>query len=348
MPPDLAHRLGAAGVFRMFVPSKLGGDPVNPLTAYVIVAELRRARRLDRLDVDDPEHHVLQLVARTRGRAAILETEPLSGMAGMFAPIGRTEPAGDGMVRLTGRYPFNSGSPHASWFCEGAFVTRASGAPDWRFLFLPKSDVEILDTWRVAGLRGTASHDVARRRRARAARAHSEPGLRSGAARRTALSVVVLRAARLADGRRAHRRRSSRARRVLRARRTQEPRRGGFARDRTSDAARRRAVRRIATRRGGVRGGLDRRCLGHGARRGRHLPRPAPRDPAGPCERHAGVASTSSTPRSPSPAVARLFDDNPLQRCWRDLHAASSHIFFSTSLGHLAERCCSTSPSRSS
>jgi alkylation response protein AidB-like acyl-CoA dehydrogenase len=28
-----------------------------------------------------------------------------------------------------------------------------------------------------------------------------------------------------------------------------------------------------------------------------------------------------------------LFDDNPLQRCWRDLHAASSHIFFSTSFG---------------
>ena len=24
-----------------------------------------------------------------------------------------------------------------------------------------------------------------------------------------------------------------------------------------------------------------------------------------------------------------LYDDNPLQRCWRDLHAASSHIFFS-------------------
>ena len=36
------------------------------------VRDRRRARarrRVDRLDVDDPEHHVLQLVARTRGRA---------------------------------------------------------------------------------------------------------------------------------------------------------------------------------------------------------------------------------------------------------------------------------------
>jgi alkylation response protein AidB-like acyl-CoA dehydrogenase len=82
-------------------------------------------------------------------------------MAGLFGPVGRGEPTEDGAsVRLSGRFPFNSGSPHASWFCQGAFVRGHDDQPQWRFLFLPASDVEILDTWHVAGLRGTASNDV--------------------------------------------------------------------------------------------------------------------------------------------------------------------------------------------
>lgn len=91
----------------------------------------------------------------------MLATDPELGMAGIFAPIGQTEPDGERGVRLTGRFPFNSGSPHAAWFCQGAFVRKGEGEPEWRFLFVPASDVEIIDTWHVAGLRGTASHDVA-------------------------------------------------------------------------------------------------------------------------------------------------------------------------------------------
>ena len=58
----------------------------------------------------------------------MLATDPELGMAGLFAPIGRTEPAGDGAVRLTGRYPFNSGCPHATWFLRSPARWR-SGNP---------------------------------------------------------------------------------------------------------------------------------------------------------------------------------------------------------------------------
>jgi hypothetical protein len=42
----------------------------------------------------------------------LLATDPELGMAGLFAPIGHTEPAGDGAVRLTGRGDLHAGSCH--------------------------------------------------------------------------------------------------------------------------------------------------------------------------------------------------------------------------------------------
>ena len=160
VPPDLIRKLGAAGAFQLFVPSSLGGREVDPMTAASVVEEVSRA---------DGSTGWTSMILNTTFFScwlepdvsrAMLATDPDLGMAGLFSPIGQTEPAGDGAVRLTGRFPFNSGSPHATWFCEGAFMPGADGEMEWRFLFIPAAEVEILDTWHVAGLRGTASNDV--------------------------------------------------------------------------------------------------------------------------------------------------------------------------------------------
>lgn len=72
------------------------------------------------------------------------------------------------MFRVDGRWPFNSGSPHADAVMNGVFVMDgaaprllADGRPDWRFAFVPRSNMEVIETWDAMGLRGTGSHDVA-------------------------------------------------------------------------------------------------------------------------------------------------------------------------------------------
>ncbi|HEX4465660.1 MAG TPA: acyl-CoA dehydrogenase family protein, partial [Solirubrobacteraceae bacterium] len=85
---------------------------------------------------------------------------------GVFAPRGRARRSEDGFT-VTGRWSFMSGVGHCSWVMGGCLVegpdgpeTLAGGAPDVRLMLMPAEHVEVIDTWSVAGLRGTGSHDV--------------------------------------------------------------------------------------------------------------------------------------------------------------------------------------------
>lgn len=70
----------------------------------------------------------------------------------------------DGGYSVSGRWTLVSGCELADWFVLRCFVKPADqnvkGKPELRFMYMPKSDVQIEDTWHVGGLRGTGSHDV--------------------------------------------------------------------------------------------------------------------------------------------------------------------------------------------
>lgn len=64
----------------------------------------------------------------------------------------------EGGFRLSGRWRYASGCMHAGWALLGG---GAGPSPDGDYLFLvPRRDFTIIDTWHVAGLRATGSHDV--------------------------------------------------------------------------------------------------------------------------------------------------------------------------------------------
>ncbi|WP_156763693.1 acyl-CoA dehydrogenase [Mycobacterium sp. 852002-50816_SCH5313054-b] len=75
-----------------------------------------------------------------------------------LAPTGRGTPI-DGGVRLTGRWSWATGAMDADWMIVGALIERPDRI-DPSLLVLPAAQVEVVDTWHTAGMRGTGSHDV--------------------------------------------------------------------------------------------------------------------------------------------------------------------------------------------
>lgn len=75
-----------------------------------------------------------------------------------LAPTGRAGPA-DGGVRLSGRWSWATGVMDAAWVIVGALVERRDRI-DAALVVVPAGQVEVVDTWHTAGMRGTGSHDV--------------------------------------------------------------------------------------------------------------------------------------------------------------------------------------------
>ena len=87
--------------------------------------------------------------------------DPGAFISGSYAPIGKATPV-DGGYRLSGRFPFCSGSPGAAWnLCGARLPIGPEGQPVPAFTLVPKADYRIdWDSWRPVGLAGTGSFDL--------------------------------------------------------------------------------------------------------------------------------------------------------------------------------------------
>jgi alkylation response protein AidB-like acyl-CoA dehydrogenase len=167
LPRWLVDRLIHAGVFRLCVPRVLGGGEAHPQVLVSVLETLARA---------DGATGWCAMIGATSGltsaylppeEAALIYADPSLVTGGVFAPKGTAEVQPDG-YRLTGRWPFASGCEHCDWLMGGAVVMengaprrRANGTPETRMMLFPATEAQIIDTWAVAGLRGTGSHDIA-------------------------------------------------------------------------------------------------------------------------------------------------------------------------------------------
>ncbi|MDH2413004.1 hydroxylase [Nocardioides sp. CER19] len=94
----------------------------------------------------------------------IYGADPEVWVASPYAPFGRLVPV-EGGYRFTGRWPYSTGTDHARWIILGGLLADESGAPvapgRMCHVVLPRSGYEVVpDSWNVLGLRGTGSKDV--------------------------------------------------------------------------------------------------------------------------------------------------------------------------------------------
>jgi indole-3-acetate monooxygenase len=163
----VVRALTDAGIFRMCVPRALGGLEVPPLTFYRVVEAVARL---------DGSTGWCTFIGGSDGlvgaslaphiAAELFGRDPRVVLAGSVAPAG-TATVVEGGYRVSGRWPYASGSQHCTWVFGGCHVLdgdqprlTAAGAPEVRMVLLPAAQATILeDTWEVSGLVGTGSHD---------------------------------------------------------------------------------------------------------------------------------------------------------------------------------------------
>jgi alkylation response protein AidB-like acyl-CoA dehydrogenase len=79
--------------------------------------------------------------------------------AGAYAPAGQGTPVQGGW-RFSGQWGFCSGCDNAQWLFLGAMIPQQEGPPTPGFIFAPAADCIIDDNWHTMGLGGTGSKNI--------------------------------------------------------------------------------------------------------------------------------------------------------------------------------------------
>jgi alkylation response protein AidB-like acyl-CoA dehydrogenase len=162
LAPEVVEALRGSGLFAMAVPRPLGGLECDPLGQIAVFEAMARA--------DGAAGWSLMIGSMINALAGAYL--PDAGAARVFsgrAPIcaGLLMPSGvarraPGGYRVSGRWAFGSGVRHADWVFTGAAVAPDDGAapagpPALISFAVPAGEVRIEDTWDTAGLRGSGS-----------------------------------------------------------------------------------------------------------------------------------------------------------------------------------------------
>jgi alkylation response protein AidB-like acyl-CoA dehydrogenase len=162
LAPALLDELRATGLMRAGAPAALGALEAPPARTLSAAESIACGDASAGWCVSIAATSSLLSAYLPEGGAEEIFGDPLNVAAGVWAPMGKAVPANGGM-RVSGRWSFCSGISHSEWLFAGCVLDDgrpAAGGPVLRIVGMPTAELEVLDTWHTSGLRGTGSHDA--------------------------------------------------------------------------------------------------------------------------------------------------------------------------------------------
>ena len=172
LPENLANQLIDEGMFRFTLPPELGGEDASALETIEVLEAISA--------IDASVGWNVMLGSEINAMAAggmpkalakeVYVDNPRVVMCGGGGPGSKPSYAieqPDGSYKVWGETTFISGCHNSTWCFMGSPILDdgkprldSSGAPVIKMWFMHRSQWEIVDTWNVAGLRGSGSHNV--------------------------------------------------------------------------------------------------------------------------------------------------------------------------------------------
>jgi alkylation response protein AidB-like acyl-CoA dehydrogenase len=151
--------LTEAGIFKTSVPKRYGGYETSMRTMLDVSAAVGEA--------DGGTAWVVTLCNGCAWLASLFSEQaqddvwaaaPGAKVSGVLAPTAEATKV-DGGFRVSGRWFYNSGSWHADWAVLGMPITNKDGeAVDQGLALIPRADMELEETWFVAGMKSSGSN----------------------------------------------------------------------------------------------------------------------------------------------------------------------------------------------
>lgn len=160
IPAESIAHMQAVGLFKVLQPKRWGGYELDIHTYFDVQIALGEG------DMSTAwvygvvgVHPWLMALFDDRAAQDVWGEDSSTLVCSSLMPVGTAVPEGEGF-RLSGHWKYASGCEHTNWAFVGA-TPPGGGLEERRIFLVPRSDFEIVDTWRVAGLKSTGSHDVA-------------------------------------------------------------------------------------------------------------------------------------------------------------------------------------------